>query len=150
MLQAKQRTGAILTTCHAKGCHRKTTGGDWYCDSCKIGGDRQTKIHTPPEKARGRDDTEATRLRSTLAWAKFSRYILRNQPWCADPFKAHTTPTPARHVHHIIGVAVAPDLLLEPTNVSPLCISCHARIESLHRNGYDTTKYFPTTSQHTT
>ena len=139
---AKIKAGGVLSTCHGKGCSQKVPGGVWYCPRCKRNGGVANNIHRPIEKPGGVQETEATRLRSTKAWTRFSKHILRNHPWCTDPFREHTTPTPARHVHHIQPVATAPDLLLEPTNVSPLCISCHARIEALHRNGHQTSKYF--------
>lgn len=141
----KQTT--IYTTCHGAGCSRKVPGGVWYCGACKKdGGAASQNIRRSPEKPGGVLDTEATRLRSTRAWTRFAKYTLQSNPWCLDPFREHTTPTPARHVHHIEPVATAPDLLLEPSNVVPLCISCHARIESLHRNGHNTKKYFDSLS----
>lgn len=143
LTQPQRKQGAILTTCHGKGCSRKVAGGVWYCDGCKKTGDKaEQKIHRPVEKPGGIQETEATRLRSTRAWTRFAKHTLQCQPWCYDPFREHTTPTPARHVHHIQPVATAPHLLLEPSNVVQLCISCHARIEALHRNGYEAARYF--------
>ena len=132
----KQTT--IYTTCHGAGCGRKVPSNVWYCERCK-GKAKQPE----PNKQRGAvDDTEARRLRSTTAWTKFSRYTLMTYPLCADPFNEHNGPVLAKQVHHIKPLSTHPELLLEPSNVASLCITCHNRIEGLHRSGRQTAHYF--------
>jgi len=58
-------------------------------------------------------------------WQAFRRTVLADHPLCAD-CQAENRLTPATELHHLAKLRARPDLRLEPTNVRPLCQSCHA------------------------
>ena len=96
-----------------------------------------------PESARGGPSLQlAAKLRSSSRWQKARRRHLSEHPLCLDPFNQHTGPEPARHVHHIVPVAVDPKRLTDPSNLASLCIDCHARIEGMERAGSPTQAIF--------
>lgn len=45
-------------------------------------------------------------------------------------------------LHHIVGLAVDPHRAFAHDNVAPLCTRCHARVETMERDGQSTAKLF--------
>lgn len=59
------------------------------------------------------------------AWRKVRLAVLRDEPLCRMCKEAGRI-TPAVDVDHIIAIADRPDLRLDPSNLRPLCKSCHS------------------------
>lgn len=61
---------------------------------------------------------------------------LGRNPLCQDPFgdhARHRATVPASQVHHVEGVATAPDKAFDLDNLQSVCTRCHARIEAAER-----------------
>ena len=54
---------------------------------------------------------------------------LREHPLCFDCQREGRT-TAASHVHHVVELATAPDLALDPSNHRSLCHACHSRLHA--------------------
>ena len=82
---------------------------------------------TTPASFRRRDPRPSRSQRGyDRAWQRLRLRVLRDEPLCRF-CKAEGKVTPAEHVDHIQPVADAPHLRLVPSNLRPLCASCHNR-----------------------
>jgi len=78
-----------------------------------------------------RDDRRSAAQRGyDRRWRSFRNRYLTLHPWCAD-CRADGKTRLAEHLHHIEKVAEKPWLLLNPTNLIPLCAACHQRRTNL-------------------
>lgn len=85
----------------------------------------------------------AARFRSSARWQKFRLWFSRKYPLCCDPLSEHRGfPVPTQQVHHVIGLAIRPDLGLDEANCRPLCTRCHWRVERMERAGQATQHLF--------
>ena len=85
----------------------------------------------------------ARRIRSSVAWQRLRGWHLRRYPLCCDPYDVHRTgPVPAVEVHHIAGLAEAPDRAFDSANLASLCVACHRRVEGDRRAGKPTAHMF--------
>src|SRR5688500_4877441 len=66
-------------------------------------------------------------------WKRLRLVVLAEQPLCTACFHEGKC-TIATELDHIIPVAKRPDLRLEPSNLSPLCASCHSRKTASERH----------------
>ena len=68
-------------------------------------------------------------------WQNVRGYILSRNPLCAS-CKARGVLTVASVVDHIIDLQINSHLALEPSNLSPMCKTCHDKKtnESMHPN----------------
>ena len=82
----------------------------------------------PIEPKAGRIRYERTRLSSSnrgygdAAWKRFRSWILQTRPLCEDCGREFAT-----EVHHIVKLALRPDLRLVPSNVLALDRRCHSK-----------------------
>lgn len=125
--------------CRQPGCAALVPRG--YCDAhAKAAPKRaydQTTRRNDPALA------EAARIRNSSLWQQVRAMHRAQHPLCCDPFKEHGRfPVPMTQVHHIQGVAVAPHLAYDPSNLASLCDGCHHRIEALERAGKGTAEHF--------
>lgn len=89
--------------------------------------------------------SEARRFRSSRAWANARELARSRFPVCCDPFGAHAQDgvvEPTAHIHHIEPLERRPDLGCTPSNLAPLCVACHARVEAMERKGEATAYLF--------
>lgn len=70
-------------------------------------------------------------------WARLRRFILAQEPLCRRCNQLGITKA-ADMVHHQVPVKVAPHLRMEPSNLEPLCWSCHQKID--HQTEYKADK----------
>ena len=93
-----------------------------------------------------RKNDPAKRIRSSANWQKFMVGLKIRYPLCCDPFKTHQimgdVAVPTRQGHHMISLASRPDLAYDRSNVAPLCVQCHAKIEAMERKGQWTRHLF--------
>lgn len=88
----------------------------------------------------------AARFRSRPQWKRFRAWFRAQHPLCCDPFRRHgAMPAFAEAVHHVVPLALRPDLGLTPANCRPLCTACHNRIEGMERRGEPTQHLFAVT-----
>jgi 5-methylcytosine-specific restriction protein A len=73
-----------------------------------------------------RRDPESRRFYSSKAWRKMRALVLAEEPLCRDCSKAGRLEL-AVHVHHEVEYRQAPELGLERSNLTPLCLACHNR-----------------------
>jgi 5-methylcytosine-specific restriction endonuclease McrA len=76
-------------------------------------------------------------IRSTGRWKKVQRLKLGMNPLCEDPFREHARRNMteiAKQVHHIEGLAVAPEKAFDLENLMSVCTRCHARLERDERS----------------
>lgn len=72
--------------------------------------------------------TSERRIYRTARWQRLRRRVLREQPWCADPYGWHRTsglPMPAQQMDHKVPLRVAPELAYTRANLQGLCTRCH-------------------------
>jgi 5-methylcytosine-specific restriction endonuclease McrA len=85
------------------------------------------KTYQPP--APPAESAEAYRERhkkyNTAAWRRLRAVVLSEEPLCRR-CAAKNIIEVATQVHHIIDVAVAPELFFVRDNLEPLCASCHS------------------------
>ncbi len=77
--------------------------------------------------------TEAQRIRSSKRWTKFRTWFVKRHLFCADPYGVHARDGrlfPTDHVHHIVPLAVRPELAFRESNCMSLCAKCHGRLEA--------------------
>lgn len=89
---------------------------------------------TPTDPAKA----EARLLRNNPRWAKLSARVLRDKPWCCDPFGHHRARNilePARQAHHIRQLSEHPELAFVRTNLASVCYSCHGKLNSMEKKG---------------
>lgn len=85
----------------------------------------------------------AAKIRNSTQWQAVRSIVRAQHPLCRDPFGTHGKwPAAAEHVHHIIGIGIAPHLAFAPENLAPLCQPCHRRVEALERKGIATAGMF--------
>lgn len=79
----------------------------------------------------GREHNEREqRFYQRPAWKRLRAYVLRQEPYCADPFGVHAEtgrPAAAEHVDHIKPLRDHPELALARSNLQGLCRSCHSK-----------------------
>ena len=96
-----------------------------------------------------RDDpalAAAKRFRDGALWKEFRAYLRIKYPLCCDPFRRHGgMPSLTAAFHHVIPLALRPDLGLTESNCRPLCIPCHNRVEGMERRGEPTQSLFENT-----
>lgn len=85
---------------------------------------------------------EAAAIRSSSRWQMARSAYRSTHPLCCNPFGWHKGPEPMRHVHHVQGLAVRPDLALDWDNLRSLCWGCHNEVERRERRGEDTALLF--------
>ena len=66
----------------------------------------------------------ARKLRNTRRWQKLSRMFRSEYPLCWGCGAA------GEQVHHIIGIAEAPDLAYDWDNLATVCTGCHSKLEA--------------------
>jgi len=66
----------------------------------------------------------------TRAWERLRRMMLAEYPVCQKCNREAAT-----EVHHIVAIAVAPDLRLDADNLMCLCKSCHSKETSKRKIG---------------
>lgn len=124
----------MKTPCKYPGCPAILSRSGW-CErhahakpNTKAEYDQRRK--TDPALAR------AAAIRSSARWKKVARMKLGINPLCEDPFETHKrrnmTET-AKQVHHIEGLATAPELAFDLANLMSVCVQCHARLEADER-----------------
>jgi hypothetical protein len=64
-------------------------------------------------------------------WDRLAKRHLRIHPVCA----VTGCGKPAKHVDHVVPVAVAPHRRLDPTNLQGLCHACHNRLTAAYDKG---------------
>jgi hypothetical protein len=64
-------------------------------------------------------------------WDRLAKRHLRIRPVCA----VTGCGKPAKHVDHVVPVAVAPHRRLDPTNLQGLCHACHNRLTAAYDKG---------------
>lgn len=75
-------------------------------------------------------------IRSSPRWKSVSKLKLGMNPLCEDPFSEHkrrNMTESAKQVHHIEGLATAPEKAFELENLMSVCTRCHARLEAQAR-----------------
>ncbi len=118
------------------------------------------KAATHAQLTRGRRDTDlayerrrradpalrqAQRIRSSVRWQRFRRWFKSRHPLCCDPFGYHAEDgrvEPTEHAHHIVPLIERPDLACYESNVAPLCVLCHTKVEAMERRGKATWELF--------
>jgi 5-methylcytosine-specific restriction enzyme A len=83
---------------------------------CAVHG-RKPKDERPSAYRRGYD----------AAWRRLRLRTLDERPLC-EHCQTRGRITPAEHVHHEKPVRTHPELRLEPSNLTPLCVPCHNAI----------------------
>lgn len=127
--------------CSHPGCSALIDAGR-YCEAhqrtapdARTTYDQTTRKQTP-------ELAEAKRIRSSARWTKTSRLVKSCNPLCCDPFKLHGIGALTEHAHHVIGLAIRPDLAFDLRNLAPLCEACHTRTEGMERAGQSTAQLF--------
>lgn len=103
--------------CAVPGCGQLTHGR--WCES------HQTNkyVARPYDQLRGSSSARGY----DWAWVQVRRVALRRDSYlCQDCLKTDR-PTPAKEVHHIIGIDVDPSLRLDLENLVSLCAPCHLK-----------------------
>jgi 5-methylcytosine-specific restriction protein A len=68
----------------------------------------------------------------TASWRNFSAWTRRRNPICQRINAGTQCTNPATLTHHLISPRVAPERLLDSTNVCALCASCHPKEDTPH------------------
>lgn len=87
----------------------------------------------------------AKKIRSSARWQRMQRRVLRHYPLCCDPFKEHANKgeiVPSLQAHHVIGLREMPELAFVMSNCRGICLTCHDRVEKMHRSGKPTQELF--------
>ncbi|MBL9086785.1 MAG: HNH endonuclease [Planctomycetia bacterium] len=79
-------------------------------------------------------DPATARIHGSARWQDVRAQVLRNEPVCRSCALTGRS-EPATTVDHIVGVALAPERAYDPTNLQPLCTSCHAWKSASERRG---------------
>jgi 5-methylcytosine-specific restriction enzyme A len=91
--------------------------------ACRCG-QRDCQVHRATD-----DRASAARRGYDATWQRLRRLVLAEEPLCRPCVAAGRT-TPAAHVHHSIPVREAPELRLVRSNLVPVCVPCHGRLEA--------------------
>ena len=127
--------------CSHPGCSALIDDGR-YCESHKrTAPDARTNYDQTTRKA---DPAlaQAKAIRDSRRWQLVRRQHKAFNPICCDPFKQHGIGALTEHSHHVIGLAIRPDLAFDLRNLAPLCEACHTRIEGMERAGQSTAELF--------
>lgn len=76
--------------------------------------------------------------RSTARWRRLRRMALAEEPLCRDPHGVHAAEgrvEAATDCDHIVGIAQAPALAFERSNIQALCHPCHSIKSTMERQG---------------
>ena len=76
----------------------------------------------------------AAKIRSSSRWQNVRREKISRHPLCQDPFGTHAmskSTASSVDVHHIRGLATAPELAFASDNLMGVCKKCHAQLEAL-------------------
>jgi 5-methylcytosine-specific restriction protein A len=95
-----------------------------FCPRCRTGHEGRCP---EAERLRAVADQKRGNFRErgyTSAWDKFRVLILRDEPFCRHCHQRGRM-RPATLVDHIVPLAAGGELL-DPENVQPLCVPCHA------------------------
>jgi len=111
--------------CRVNGCHNLVYGDESYCEQHR----RQYQADDRPS---------AAKRGYGYNWKKLRLMVLREQPFCSDPFSIHDYPVLATEVDHIIPIADGGDYSMD--NLQPLCKSCHSRKTRLWVGGHKSLK----------
>ena len=103
--------------CRVTGCTELVRGGP-FCEK---------HIHTNP-----RSTQETAAYYQTVAWRKFSAFIRMRNPICQAITNGVRCMKPAALVHHLQSPKVAPERLLDASNVCALCAGCHPKEDTPH------------------
>jgi hypothetical protein len=93
----------------------------------------------------------AARIRASVRWKKVAKMKLGMNPMCEDPHGTHerrNDTATAKQVHHIEGLAIAPEKAFDLCNLMSVCTSCHARLERDERSKPDDERMRPERSSH--
>ncbi|MBM3774010.1 MAG: HNH endonuclease [Acidobacteria bacterium] len=99
-----------LRPCLRHGCPRLVTSG-----LCKEHA-RAAEARRGSAWQRGYDD----------AWRALRLHVLAGNPLCQDCMAVGRV-TAAEEVHHLVAITTDPGRRLDPTNLVPLCHTCHSR-----------------------
>lgn len=114
-----------LSVCPTSGCPELTAGG--RCQGCKRKADR----------VRGSGSARGWNAR----WAAFSKRYVREHPicacaydWCTHAHEPGQCSQPSTDPDHKDGSGRNGPRAYDPTNLQPMCHSCHAR-KTAHMDG---------------
>jgi 5-methylcytosine-specific restriction protein A len=107
--------------------------------------------HAEYDKTRRKDDPrlrEAARIRSGRQWQEVRAIHKARNPLCCDPFNLEGRwKEPTYASHHVVPLIERPDMAYDMTNLAPLCMRCHNRIEAMERDGQETQSLFASVTQ---
>lgn len=88
-------------------------------------------------RAPGTASAALERLRSTNRWRQLRLHVLRHEPLCRECLR-HDVVRPAVAVDHVVAAADViaqrgSEAFFDPTNLQPLCTSCHAAKTAVER-----------------
>ena len=78
----------------------------------------------------------ASKIRSSSRWQKVRRENIARHPLCEDPFGTHgasNATASSVDVHHIRGLATAPELAFASDNLMSVCKKCHSQLEATEK-----------------
>lgn len=91
------------------------------CDKCQTEWNRQREAY---------QNEDIKRFRSSSAWARKSKQILKDNNYQCEMCKDKGVITVATEVHHIIPLSIDFNKRLDDDNLMALCESCH---DDIHR-----------------
>ena len=111
-----------------------------YCAAHKAS---KPNHHRDYDRTRRKNTPElalAARIRASVRWKKVAKLKLGMNPMCEDPHGTHerrNDTATAKQVHHIEGLAVAPEKAFDLGNLMSVCDPCHAKLSQIERSKPD-------------
>ena len=123
-----------MSPCRHPGCP-KLLPVSGYCDQH---GKAVNQSRADYDQRRKSDLTLArsAAIRSSLRWKKVARLKINANPLCEDPLQNHkrrNMTESSTQVHHVSGLAIAPEKAFEWDNLMAVCTKCHALLEAKER-----------------